>query len=439
MGKQTLRAASSTGVLQVFSLQRSARSGLAAGRCLITFLTCCFASLAVAQSTHWVVSWGASPSPSPNAAQAAKDGLEFTNQTLREVVHLSIGGSAVRVRISNLFGKQGLEIGTAHLALRSSDSGIHPSSDRVLTFGGAPRVTIPPNAVVLSDPVNLSVPAESDVAISIFVPHAATAAGIHYFAFQTSYVGAGDQTASPVIANPRAISSWIFLAGVDVSAPPSAAAIAAFGDSRIDGDGSTPNTNRRWPNLLAHRLAQKGLPLGVLNAGIVGNRILHDAPQDAIELGVSGLSRFDRDALDQPGIKYVIVLEGIVDIGLPGTSVSPDSEAVSVDDLVMSMKQFAQRANERGMKIFVTTQTAFSGGTVVPGIFSPEKEVKRKVLNQWIRSSREFDGIIDFDKVVLDPTSPEKLRPEFDSGDHIHPNDAGYQAMSDAIDLALFQ
>ena len=438
MGKQTLRAASSIGVLQVFSLQRSARSGLAAGTCLITFLTCCFASLAVAQSTHWVVSWGASPSPSPDAAQAAKDGLEFTNQTLREVVHLSIGGSAVRVRISNLFGKQGLEIGTAHLALRSSDSGIQPSSDRVLTFGGAPRVTIPPNAVVLSDPVNLSVPAESDLAISIFVPHAATAAGIHYFAFQTSYVGAGDQTAASVIANPRAISSWIFLAGVDVSAPRSTAAIAAFGDSRIDGDGSTPNTNRRWPNVLAHRLAQKGLPLGVLNAGIVGNRILHDAPQDAIELGVNGLSRFDRDALDQPGIKYVIVLEGIVDIGLPGTSVAPDSEAVGVDDLVMSMKQFAQRAHDRGMKIFVATQTAFSGATVVPGIFSPEKEVKRKVLNQWIRSSREFDGIIDFDKVVLDPANPEKLRQEFDSGDHIHPNDAGYQAMGDAIDLALF-
>jgi lysophospholipase L1-like esterase len=409
-------------------------------RFVLALLALSFTTVAAAapQPAHWVVSWGASASPPPGAAQIQKHGLEFNNQTLREIVHLSIGGSAVRVRLSNFLGKQSLEIGAAHLGLRASDSAIQPSSDRALTFGGAPGVSVPPNAFVLSDPVKLAVLAGSDLAISIFVPHVATAAGIHYFAQQTSYVGAGDLTASPSISNPRAISSWIFLAGVDVSAPPPAAAIAVFGDSRVDGDGSTPNANKRLPDALFKRLAQQGLSLGVLNAGIIGNRILHDAPQAAEELGVNGLARFDRDALDQPGVKYVIVLEGIVDIGLAGTEFAP-SEAVSVDDLVAGMKQLIERAHDHGMKIFVATQTPFSGATTIPGIFSAEKEAQRKALNQWIRSSHAFDAVIDFDKVVADPANPERIRPAWDSGDHIHPNDAGYQAMADAIDLALFK
>jgi lysophospholipase L1-like esterase len=181
------------------------------------------------------------------------------------------------------------------------------------------------------------------------------------------------------------------------------------------------------------------MQLVVLNAGIIGNRILHDAPQAAVELGVNGLARFDHDVLDVPGVKYVIVLEGIVDIGLPGTEFAPASEAVSVDELIAGMKQLIARAHERGMKVFGATQTPFSGATVIPGIFSGEKETQRKALNQWIRSSHAFDAVIDFEKVVLDPANPEKLRPAFDSGDHIHPNDAGYAAMASAIDLTLFR
>jgi len=392
---------------------------------------------APAPAAHWVVSWGASPSPPPDYAQISKAGLEFNNQTLRQVVHLSLGGSAVRVRFSNFFGKQSLEIGAAHLALRASDSAIQPSSDHALTFGGAAGITIPPDAFVLSDPVKLAVTAGSDLAISIFLPQAATRAGIHYLAQQTSYVGAGDLTSAPFIANPKAITSWIFLAGVDVSVPPTAAAIAVFGDSRVDGDGSTPDANKRWPDALASRLAQQGLPLGVLNAGIIGNRILHDAPKAAVMLGVNGLSRYNRDALDQPGVKFVIVLEGIVDIGLPGTQFAP-SETVSVDDLVLGMRQLIARAHDRGIKIFGATQTPFSGATTIPGIFSAEKEAQRKALNQWIRSSHAFDGVLDFDKVVLDPANPERIRPAWDSGDHIHPNDAGYEAMANSIDLNLF-
>jgi lysophospholipase L1-like esterase len=428
---------------RIFSSQGVAQAGGRCARFMMVFLALSFAAFAAGPTAtpaaHWVVSWGASPSPLRDAGQIRKDGLEFNNQTLREIVHLSIGGSAVRVRFSNLFGRQSLEIGSAHLALRSSDSAIQPPFDRELTFGGAPGVTIPPNAFVLSDPVKLAVQAESDLAISIFVPHAATAAGIHYFAQQTSYVGAGDLTAAPSIANPRAISSWIFLEGVDVSAPPAAAAIAVFGDSRVDGDGSTPNTNHRWPNFFAKRLSEKGLSLGVLNAGIVGNRILHDAPQAAVDLGANGLARFDHDALDQPGVKYVIVLEGIVDIGIPGTPLEPASGPVNLDDLIAGMKQLIERAHDRGMKVFGATQTPFSGSDIIPGIFSAEKEAQRKALNQWIRSSHAFDAVIDFEKVLLDPADPEKIRPAFDCGDHIHPNDAGYEAMANSIDISLFR
>jgi lysophospholipase L1-like esterase len=420
-----------------------ARAGELGARFMTAFLALSFTTVAAgpaaAPAAHWVVSWGASPSPPLDAAQIRKAGLEFNNQTLREIVHLSIGGSAVRVRLSNFFGGQSLDIGAVHVALRASDSTILASSDRALTFGGAPGVSVPPNAFVLSDPVELAVPAESDLAISIFVPHVATAAGIHYLAQQTSYVGAGDLTAAPSIGNPRAMDSWIFLAGVDVSAPLPAAAIAVFGDSRVDGDGSTPNANRRWPNVLAKRLSRQDVPLGVLNAGIIGNRILHDAPSVAAQLGVNALARFDRDALDQPGVKYVIVLEGIVDIALPGTTFASATEAVSVDDLIVGMKQLIARAHDRGMRVFGATQTPFSGATAIPGMFSAEKEAQRKALNQWIRSSKAFDGVIDFDKVVLDAANPEQIRPAFDSGDHLHPNDAGYEAMGNSIAISLFR
>lgn len=410
---------------------------------VLAFLVLSFGAVAAgpsaAPAVHWVVSWGASPSPPPEKADVRKRGLEFNNQTLREIVHLSIGGPAVRLRFSNRFGKQSLEIGAAHLALRTSGSAIQPSSDRALTFGGATGVSIPPNAFVLSDPVKLAVPAASDLAISIFIPHVARAAGMHYLAQQTSYVGTGDLTAAPSIADARAIASWIFLAGVDVSAPQSTAAMAVFGDSRVDGDGSTPDANGRLPDALAKRLARQGLPLGVLNAGIIGNRILRDAPQAAGDLGVNGLARFDQDALDQPGVKYVIVLEGIVDIGLVGTQFAAPSETVSVDDLIAGMKQLIARAHDRGVKVFGATQTPFSGATTIPGMFSAAKDEQRKALNQWIRSSHAFDGVLDFERIVLDPSSPERIRPAWDSGDHIHPNDAGYEAMANSIDLNLFK
>ncbi|MBV9082798.1 MAG: SGNH/GDSL hydrolase family protein, partial [Acidobacteriaceae bacterium] len=233
-----------------------------------------------AQQSHWVATWGASPSPQmPDEASMRKEKLVFDNQTLREIVHTSVSGDVVRMRLSNAYGKTAADIGAAHLALRAQASDVVPASDRALTFSGRPSVSIPPNAIVLSDPVKLNVPAGSDLAISIFLPHAAEGAGIHYAAQQTSYIASGDASASRSTAEATTITSWIFLEGVDVLAPGPAATLVAFGDSITDGAHSSIDANRRWPNILADRLLARhnASEIGVIDAGIGGNRILHDA------------------------------------------------------------------------------------------------------------------------------------------------------------------
>ena len=262
-------------------------------------------------------------------------------------------------------------------------------------------------------------------------------AGVHYAAEQTSYVGAGNQVAADAIANPQTITAWAFLDGVDVEAPLNAGAVVAFGDSITDGSRSTPDTNQRWPNELAKRLlARKDHKLAVVDAGIGGNRILHDGVSN-IRFGVNAMARFDRDVLEQPGVKYVILLEGINDLGHPGSSV-PLTETVSADDLIGAMRQLIEKSHEHGVKIFGATLTPFEG-TVFKNYFSPEKDAKRKAVNEWIRTSKAFDGVIDFDKAVRDPANPDHVLAAYDSGDHLHPSDTGYKAMGDAIDLALFK
>jgi lysophospholipase L1-like esterase len=403
--------------------------------CLLLFA---FATLAVAQN-HWVASWGASPSPElANAAEILAAHLAFDNQTLREIVRTSIGGAEVRVRLSNAYGKETAQVGSVHIALRSRDSGVVAGSDRVLTFGGQPSVSIPPDALVLSDPVKLDVPANADLAISVFLPKPTLAAGIHYAAQQTSYVAGGDATGAASLADPSTITSWIFLTGVDVMAPESASVVVAFGDSITDGARSTVDANQRWPNFLAGRLLARhdGPEIGVLDAGIGGNRILHDAFSE-VRFGVNALARFDRDVLAQPGVKYVIILEGINDIGHAGSS-APLSEAVSAGDIIVGLKQMVERAHEKGIKVFGATLTPFEG-TVYKGYYTPEKDVERKAVNDWIRTGNAFDGVIDFDKAVRDPQHPDRFLPKYDGGDHLHPGDAGYKAMGEAIDLSLFR
>ena len=406
----------------------------------LTILSVAWVCIAgAADQTHWIGTWGASPAPQlSNPAQMFASNLLFSNQTIREIVHTSAGGNAVRVRLSNAYGPDSITIGAAHIALRDNKSSIVPASDRTLTFGGRPFATIPANAMVLSDPVKLEVPALSDVAISVFLPKPTTGAGIHYAAQQTSYIGQGDLTGSTSFSETSTLPSWVFVTGLDVAAPESAATIVAFGDSITDGAHSTVDANHRWPNVLADRLAgQKGhKELGVLDEGIGGNRILHDPAVD-VRFGVNALARFTRDVLAQPGVRYVIVLEGINDIGHPGQS-APEDQKVTAEDLTTALKQMVERAHEKGIKIFGATLTPFKG-TTIAGYYTPEKDVKRKAVNEWIRTSHVFDGVIDFDKATQDSADPDRMRAAYDSGDHLHPSDAGYKAMGEAIDLALFQ
>ena len=401
-------------------------------RFLIPFLLATYASAA-----HWVVTWGTSPAPQlGDEAQMRAAKLLFDNQTLRQIVRVSLGGDSVRLRLSNAFGTAPVEIGAVHVALRAQGSEIAGGSDRVLTFSGRLSVKIPANAVVVSDPVKLTIPAGADLAISLYIPKPAAGAGIHYAAQQTSYIGSGDLTAAPSFQEPATITSWVFLAGVDVLAPDNAAAVVTLGDSITDGARSSVDTNRRWPDILAQRLIAKRVPVGVSNAGIGGNRILHDGVAN-VRFGVNALSRFERDVLAQPGVKYIILLEGINDLGHAGTS-APVSETVSADDLIAAMKQLIERAHAHGIKIFGATILPFEG-TAFPGYFTPEKEVKRKAINEWVRTSRAFDGVIDFDKAVRDPKNPDRILTAYDGGDRLHPGDAGYRAMGEAVDLTLFR
>lgn len=392
-----------------------------------------------ADKTHWVATWGASPAPQlADEAEMRAAKLVFENQTLREIVHLSLGGGTVRVRLSNAFGKDQVDIGEAHIARRDKDSGIVAGSDRALTFGGRTTVSIPRNALVLSDPVKLDAPDASDLAISIFIPKKTAGAGVHYSAQQTSYIADGDVAGAPSLDSANKIASWVFLTSVEVLAPESAATIVAFGDSITDGARSTVDANHRWPDFLAARLlAEHGRgKLAVLDAGIGGNRILHDALTN-VRFGVSALARFDRDVLAQAGVKYLIILEGINDLGHAGSS-APASETVSAEDLIEGMKQMIERAHEHGIKVFGATITPFEG-TSFAGYFTPEKEVKRKAVNEFIRNGHAFDGVVDFEKAVRDPANPDRIAAAYDGGDHLHPGDAGYKAMGEAIDLKLFK
>jgi lysophospholipase L1-like esterase len=379
---------------------------------------------------HWTGTWGAAPAGPPPAASLQT----FTGQTLRLIVHTSIGGNRVRIRVSNEFGTAPLRIGAAHIAVRGAGSDIAPGTDRVLTFSGNPTITIPAGAPVLSDPVELNVPALGDLAISLYLPGTVEARTIHNIASQTNYVSlAGDFTGAATLPVQRTITFWPFLTEVDVdSAGP---AIVALGDSITDGTRSTPDTNNRWPDWLARRLQTVRDPvagingrLGVVNRGISSNRLLSD-PANLLG-GRSILERFDRDVLATAGVRYMTLMIGINDIGN-----SPNTSPIAAADLIAGYRQVIARAHAKGIAIFGATLTPFEGA----GYYSPEKEVVRAAVNNWIRSNDEFDGVIDFDLATRDPVHPTRFLPAYDSGDHLHPNDLGYQAMGNAVPLTLFR
>ena len=386
---------------------------------------------------HWVATWAAAASPqSATEAERSAAHFDLENQTIREIVHVSLGGSRIRLRLSNQFGPEPVEIGAIHVATCAEVPQIVTNSDRTVTFSSRTNFWIPSNAPFLSDPIDLDVKPASNLCISIFVPKKTSAAGIHYDARQKTYLASGDATSAENLTNPTTINSWLFLGGVDVAAPETIGTIVAFGDSITDGAQSTLDANRRWPNILADRLIAAHRDLAVVDTGIGGNRVLHDA-SGRIAFGVNALARFERDALDEPGVKYVIVLEGINDLGHAGTS-APASEAVTADDLIAGLKQMIERAHEHGIKIIGGTLTPFEIARA-KGYYTPEKEKERERLNDWIRTSGAFDGVVDFEKAIRDLAAPTRMLGDYDSGDHLHPNDAGYKAMGEAVNLALFK
>jgi lysophospholipase L1-like esterase len=388
---------------------------------------------------RWIVTWAANPSPQlATQAEITSARLAFNNQTFRGVVRTSVGGSTCRVRLSNAFGKSELKIDAAHIALRANAADIVGGTDRTITFGGRSTITIPPNAVLTSDPIALEVPAGGDLALSVYIAGAANAGGVHYLGTSTNYIGAGNQVDATTFRSSATVALWAFLAGVDVLGPASAATIVTIGDSITDGAQSTANANRRWPDFLAARLRAAGRnDLGVANAGISGNRIYHDA-QVNVRFGVNAVARFGRDVLEQPGAKYVIIMEGINDIGHPGTSSAPAGEAVADADLILALKQMADRAHELGFKVIGCTLTPFQGYAGA-GYYSDMKNAQRHAVNYWIRNSGVFDAVADFDFALRNPEKPDTMLAVYDSGDHLHPGDNGYKAMADAIDLTWFR
>jgi lysophospholipase L1-like esterase len=403
---------------------------------------------------HWVGTWATAvvsrpqallpPAPAsagaPPAGPAAPAGqAAFENQTLRQVVHVSVGGSRVRVVFSNAFGAAPLTIGAAHAARRASGAAIAAGTGHRLTFDGKAGVTIPAGASAVSDAADLQVPALSDLVVDVFLP-SETARTMpltsHNGAWQTNYVSdAGNHVGAAALPVAATVPSWFFLARVEVLAPSAAGAVVAFGDSITDGTRSTNDTNSHWPDFLAKRLQAGGRPMGVLNLGIGGNRLLGDAiPTPAYNAGIGALARFDRDVLAQTGATHVVVLEGINDIrGFAGPG-TPRQSLPTADEMIASYRQMVARAHAHGLKIYGATLTPYGGSNG----WAAEDDAKRQAVNRWIRTGNAFDGVIDFDAAVRDPGDPTKLQIAFDSTDHLHPSDAGYEAMARAIDLTLF-
>ncbi len=393
-------------------------------------LLCCLVTNAAPPADHWVGTWAASPMAAKNPdGKFGAPGTDGT--TLREIVHISIGGPSIRVILTNEFGVDPLTIGAAQIALSAGTSDITAARSTALTFSGKSSIVIPPGALIISDPVALKVAPASNLAVSLFLPdQPVNQLTLHPFGDQTNYLVPGNVASAATLESPQTFFSWDFLKGIDVTSDEKGASIVTFGDSITDGAHSTRDANARWPNVLAHRLLadKKTAHLGVLNQGIGGNRILHDTS------GPSALARFDRDVLAQTGVKYLVIMESINDIG-HATDPNKPYDVVTAEDLIAGLSQLATRAHTHGIKVIGATLTPFVGAKYQ----SPAGEEMRQAINKWIRTTNQLDGVIDFDKVTTDPTHPGMFLPLDDSGDHLHPGDAGYKAMGESIDLNLFK
>lgn len=409
--------------------------GSVRGRLLAaSFVVALSPGLAAAEG-GWIPVWSASPQPvwEPDFFAPVAIPRALFDQTIRQVARVSLGGDALRIEISNEFGDQPMTVGTATIGRAGADGaaeGIVP-----VTFGGQPSVTIPPGALVWSDPVDLAVAPLDSVAVSLYLPEVTPATTWHNDGRQTAFIGAGDQTGAEKFTADITTNSRIFLSGILADAEDGARAVVLFGDSITDGDSSTPNENNRWPDILAERVVAAGADVAVLNEGISGARVLRD------RMGTNALARFDDDVLSHPYADTVVVMMGINDIGWPDSPLTPTGEpAPSAEDIIAGYRQLIERAHAHGLAIIGATLTPFENtfeGGPLADYYNPDKEAKRAAVNDWLRNGGGFDGVIDFDRLVADPANPKHIAADYDSGDHLHPNDAGYAAMANSVDLKL--
>jgi lysophospholipase L1-like esterase len=397
-------------------------------------------SARAADPPRWIGTWTASAQPvwDTDFFPGIKFPRTFRDQTIRQIARVSIGGSRVRVVLSNEYGTRPVTIGAAHAAISDGGAKIAAGSDRVLTFGGLKTVIIPPGAPVVSDPVDLPLPPLASVAVSLYLPDATPLTTWHNDARQTAFLVAGNKTAELEFKPDESPVARVFLTEILVDAPATARAIVAFGDSITDGDCSAIDGNRRWPDVLAERIVKAGgPPVAVLNQGISGAKVLAD------RMGTNALARFDRDVLTQPHVDTVIVMIGINDIGWPGAKLlSPSDPPASVERIIAGYRQLIDRAHLHGIKVIGATLTPFEDafkGAFDPlaDYYSPEKEKARQAVNKWIREAGHFDAVIDFDALVREPKRPARLQATLGCADHLHPSDAGYKAMAESIDLKL--
>ena len=381
----------------------------------------------------WIATWGASPlPPTLVAGPFAPVSPRYSGQTLRQVVRVSAGGRQVRIRVSNEYGSEPLAIGAVHIAVAGENGAIRPGTDHVLSFSQHPTTLIPPGAAMLTDPVDMDVAPLSSLAVSLYLPTDTGPCTCHQVAAATGYLSdRGDFTGAEQFPAQSTFLYRAYLSGVEVRTALPASAIVALGDSLSDGAVSTPDANRRWPDRLAERLnARSGAKhaWGVVNEGISGNRLLADGA------GQSALARFDRDVLSAPGVRYVVLMLGVNDLGVAfGPTAAPGSTLLP-EDIIAGYRQIIARAHAHAIKVYGATLTPYEGASY----WSPTGEAYRQDINSWIRGAGAFDGVIDFDAAWRDPAHPTRIRDGLHAADHLHGTDAGYRALGDAIDLKLF-
>jgi lysophospholipase L1-like esterase len=417
------------------------RVHIAKAACVAAILAAALAgerpAVAAAGDNGWITSWAATPAPrwTPDQVPSAYGVPEtLEGVTIRQVARLSMGGSKVRVVLSNEYGTTPLTIGAGSVALAGKDGALEGPAAR-LTWGGRSSVVVPPGAPILSDPVDLTAAPLSSLSVSIYLPEKSAITSVHWDGAQTAFIsGPGDFTQAASFAAASTMPKRLFLSGIEVEAGPAAQAIVFLGDSITDGACSTLDANARWPDHIAERLVHAGhRDAAVVNEAFSGDRVLMNG------MGVNALARLNADVLSQPRLSTVVLMMGINDIGWPGPkAITPNDKEPTADDIIMGYQQIIDRVHAKGARILGATLTPFADtnqGGPTEGYYTPEKEKIRLAVNQWIRTSGRFDGVIDFDKLLEDKARPGHMQSAYDCGDHLHPNDGGYAAMGNSVDL----